>query len=121
MLVLENYLIYLTPGLPHNLDLMHSIAVYLFYAHFGLITVYRTIILGAHLYKKEHVREVLMESAWKTRVAKPRSISGITPGTSRILVCWTSIKSAPGFAVSTAHAACIGSRFEMRLGFSVQV
>lgn len=75
LLVLENYLIYLTPGLPHKLELTHSIAVYLFYAHFGLITVYRTIILGAHLYKKEHVREVLMESAWKNRVAKPRSIT----------------------------------------------
>jgi hypothetical protein len=73
-LVLENYLISLTANLPHKVELTHKIALYLFFIHFTLITIYRTVILIAHLHKKEHVREVLMDTAWKAHLIRQPSI-----------------------------------------------
>src|SRR5215475_14289342 len=70
MLLLENFLIVETPKLPHHVEGMRKVALWLFYTHFLSITVYRTIILIDHLAKKELVREVLTQTAWK-RVVKP--------------------------------------------------
>jgi hypothetical protein len=68
LLALENYLIYLTPGWPHHVELMRTIAVFLFYLHFLLLTVYRTVSLVDHWRKRAQVKEVLVQSSWK-RVA----------------------------------------------------
>jgi len=73
-LLLENYLIYLTPNLPHKTEFTHSAALYLFYIHLGVITTYRTAILVAHLIKRDHVRAVLMDTAWKTNLKKQPSV-----------------------------------------------
>jgi len=72
VLLLENLLIAATPTLPHHVTLMHKIALYLFFIHFAVITIYRTIILVDHLAKKELVREVLMQTAWQ-RVVKQKT------------------------------------------------
>jgi hypothetical protein len=72
LLLLENLLIAETPTLPHHVDLIRKVALYLFYIHFMSITVFRTVILIGHLVKKELVREVLMQTPWK-RVVKART------------------------------------------------
>jgi hypothetical protein len=69
-LLLENYLILLTPGLPHHVELMRTIAVTLFYIHLISISVYRTVVLIAHLAKKDLVREVLLQTSWKGMIAR---------------------------------------------------
>jgi hypothetical protein len=75
VLLLENYLIVLTPRLPHYTGLMHKVALTLFFLHLGSITVYRTVILFAHLAKKEHVREVLMQTPWKRVINEKTNIT----------------------------------------------
>jgi len=75
LLLLENVLIAATPNLPHHVELMRTIAFYLFYAHFISITAYRTAILVAHLAKKELVREVLMQTPWKRVVNEKTNIT----------------------------------------------
>ena len=70
VLLLENYIIHITPDLPHHVELMRSIALWLFYIHLGGITIYRTIILVAHLRKRQMVREFLMETTWKKAFSK---------------------------------------------------
>lgn len=70
LLALENYLIAVTPGLPHHVEWTHRIAVGLFWAHFIFIAGYRSVILASHLMKKDHVRNVLMESVWKSNVER---------------------------------------------------
>lgn len=70
LLVAENALIAVTPNLPHHVAWMHTMAVGLFWAHFIFIACFRTAILAAHLMKKEHVRNVLMESVWKSNVER---------------------------------------------------
>src|SRR6266705_1055404 len=45
VLILENYIIVLTPRLPHNVELAHTIALCLFWRHFILMSSYRTAIL----------------------------------------------------------------------------
>ena len=65
VLLLENVLVIATPGWPHHVELMHKICLGLFYTHFLAITAFRTAILIAHLVKREHVREVLMQTPWK--------------------------------------------------------
>lgn len=75
LLLLENYLIYLTPHLPHKVELMREIGFYLFYLHFISISLYRTVILIAHLFKKEHVRNVLMETAWRSLISRQPNIT----------------------------------------------
>jgi hypothetical protein len=72
LLLLENVLIAATPQLPHHVDWMRTGALWLFYAHFAAITLYRTRILVDHLAKKELVREVLMQTPWK-RTITPRT------------------------------------------------
>lgn len=74
LLLLENYVIFLTPQWPHHVEWMHKAALYLFYGHFAVITLYRTAILVAHLYKKELVREILMQSIWKKSLERQPSI-----------------------------------------------
>lgn len=75
LLLAENVFIYLTPDLPHHVELMHTAGLYAFGIHLGLITIYRTIIFVAHLRKKELVREILMQSVWKTSLEKQPSIT----------------------------------------------
>lgn len=75
LLLLENYVISATPDLPHKVELTHRIALGLFWLHFGALTAYRTAILVAHLARREHVREVLMHSVWKTRLEKQPSVA----------------------------------------------
>jgi hypothetical protein len=72
LLLLENLLIAATPTLPHHVDSMRKVALYLFYIHFLAITGYRTAILIDHLVKRKMVREVLMQTAWQ-RVVKART------------------------------------------------
>lgn len=75
LLLAENLFVHLTPQLPHQVELMHTLALWAFGAHFALITVYRTAILIAHLRKRELVREILMQSVWRTRLEKQPSIT----------------------------------------------
>jgi hypothetical protein len=75
LLLLENVLIAATPNLPHHVELMRTIAFYLFYTHFISITIYRTAILVAHLAKKELVREVLMQTPWKRIINEKTNIT----------------------------------------------
>ncbi len=75
LLLLENVLIAATPNLPHHVELMRTVALYLFYIHFISITVYRTAILIDHLAKKELVREVLMQTAWKRVINEKTNIA----------------------------------------------
>jgi hypothetical protein len=75
VLLLENYLIYLTPSLPHHTELMRKIAIGLFYTHFIALTVYRTAILISHLRRKDHVRDFLLQTSWKRVLSKKWSIT----------------------------------------------
>lgn len=74
LLLLEQYVIYLTPQWPHHVAWMNQAALYLFYGHFAVLTLYRTAILVSHLHKKELVREILMQSIWKQRLERQPSI-----------------------------------------------
>lgn len=74
VLLLENYLIYLTPTLPHHVDWMGKFALSLFYTHFVLLTAYRTAILISHLRRKDHVREFLLQTTWKSALERQPSI-----------------------------------------------
>src|SRR6267378_1276405 len=75
LLLLENVLIAATPNLPHHVELMRTVALYLFYIHFISITVYRTAILIDHLAKKELVREVLMQTTWRRVINEKTNIA----------------------------------------------
>lgn len=75
VLLLQNIVISLTPGLPHHADWMRTAGLALFYIHFLSITLYRTVILVAHLRKKELVREVLMQSPWKRVINEKTNIT----------------------------------------------
>ncbi len=75
VLLLEEVLIAATPTLPHHFDLMRKVAAWLFYTHFLSITIYRTVILTDHLAKKELVREVLMQTAWKRVIKEETNIT----------------------------------------------
>lgn len=75
LLLAENLFIHLTPELPHKADLMRTIALYAFGAHLALITLYRTVIFVAHLRKQELVREILMQSVWRSSLEKQPSIT----------------------------------------------
>jgi hypothetical protein len=75
LLLLENVAIEVTPSLPHHVDFMRRAALVLFYAHLLIITGYRTAILVDHLRKKELVREVLMQTAWKRVVHEKTNIT----------------------------------------------
>lgn len=66
VLVLDNLFIAATPDWPHHTAWMRQGALALFYAHFVLVSAYRTAILIAHLRRREHVREVLMQTKWKS-------------------------------------------------------
>src|SRR5262245_48679328 len=75
LLLLDNVLIAVTPNLPHHVALMRTIALYLFYLHFIAITLYRSVILVAHLAKKGLVREVLRQSPWRKIVREKTNIT----------------------------------------------
>lgn len=65
VLAFDNLFIAATPDWPHHTELMRKAAVSLFYAHFVLVSLYRTVILLAHLRHRERVRDVLMQTSWK--------------------------------------------------------
>jgi hypothetical protein len=75
VLALENIFIYFTPGLPHHVELMRTIGIYLVLAHFIGLTAYRTVVLIDHLRKKELVREVLLQTTWKFYLEKQPNIT----------------------------------------------
>jgi hypothetical protein len=75
LLAADNLFIALTPGLPHHVELMQRLALGLFYAHFGLISLYRTAILVAHLRKRDTVRAFLMETSWKKALIDQPSVT----------------------------------------------
>ena len=75
VLVLEQVAIALTPNLPHNVELMRTAALWLFFLHFVAITVFRTVILVDHLSKKEMVREILMQTPWKRSINQKTNIT----------------------------------------------
>lgn len=75
MLLLEHFLIQRTPAWPHHVELMRRIAIVLFYVHFISITIYRSVILVAHLMSREHVREVLLQTSWKGFIGRRPSIT----------------------------------------------
>ncbi|MFZ5638258.1 MAG: hypothetical protein ACOY82_16905 [Pseudomonadota bacterium] len=65
LLLLENLFVRLTPDLPHKVELMRGIAVWLFWIHLGATTAMRTAILFAHLAKREHALDFLLQTSWK--------------------------------------------------------
>jgi hypothetical protein len=75
LLLLENVAIARTPGLPHHAELLRTISLYLFYTHFAFITLFRTRILIDHLRKKELVREVLTQTAWKRVIREKTNVT----------------------------------------------
>ncbi|WP_116811133.1 hypothetical protein [Steroidobacter cummioxidans] len=75
LLLLENVLINLTPGLPHHTELMRKIAIGLFYTHFIVLTAYRTASLISHLRRKRHVREFLVQTPWKVALQRQPSVT----------------------------------------------
>lgn len=75
VLLLENVLIAYTPQLPHRVDLMRKIGMILLFVHFFAITVYRTVILVHHLRKRELVREILGQTAWKRVVNEKTNVT----------------------------------------------
>ena len=74
-LVVQCWAIRLTPTLPHHTALMRDIALWLFYAHLGVLTVYRTAILISHLRHRDRVQDFLLETTWKTVVSGRRSVT----------------------------------------------
>jgi len=74
VLLLENYVIYLTPEWPHYTQVMHKIVMWAFYIHLIGVTLFRTVVLLDHLRKKDLVRQVLMETAWNGHISRQRSI-----------------------------------------------
>lgn len=75
ILLLETLLVMATPDLPHYSGVMRTAALVLFYVHLITITLYRTAILIAHLAKREHVREVLMQTPWKRVINEKTNIT----------------------------------------------
>ena len=75
LLLIENALIMLTPDAPHNTELMRDIGFGLFYLHIIGLSIYRTAILVDHLRKRELVREILLQTAWKKTLSKQPSIT----------------------------------------------
>ncbi|MBV9496105.1 MAG: hypothetical protein JOZ54_17795 [Acidobacteria bacterium] len=74
ILLAENAVIALTPGLPHQVDWMRKLALGLFYLHFAGLSIYRTVIMADHLRKRELVREVLMQTPWKRVITEKTKI-----------------------------------------------
>ncbi len=74
LLVLENVLIARTPDLPHHTEAMRNVALGLFYFHLLSLSVYRTVILAAHIQKRALLKEVLSQTPWKAQVGGGRSV-----------------------------------------------
>lgn len=70
----DQLFIRLTPDWPHHSAQVGEVALWLFYAHAGLVTAYRTVILVAHLRRRERVREFLMQTTWKRTLLRQPSI-----------------------------------------------
>jgi hypothetical protein len=72
---LDQLVIWATPQWPHNTELMHTIALFGFYAHFVGISIFRTAILVSHMLRRDTVRDALMESGFKLMISRRPSIS----------------------------------------------
>jgi hypothetical protein len=70
VLLMENAFVWATPTWPHHSDWMRNAALLIFYAHFAGISIYRTVILVAHLRKREHARAFLMQTAWRGAIGR---------------------------------------------------
>ncbi|UAA37174.1 hypothetical protein KIH87_10480 [Paraneptunicella aestuarii] len=119
ILLVENVLISLTPQLPHNTELVREVAFYLIYIHFAIITAYRTVILVAHLIKKELVRDVLIETLWKRTVTKKTGVTleifhsyftGLLAHL-MMLIPWYLVVSYLNFSVLFLPIICIANYF----------
>jgi hypothetical protein len=75
LLLLENVAIAATPNLPHHVETVRTVSLWLFYAHLVGITLFRTVILVDHLRKKELVREILMQTAWKRVITEKTNMT----------------------------------------------
>lgn len=75
LLLLENVLIAATPKLPHHVEMMRTVALWMFYIHLLSITVFRTVILIDHLRKKELIREVLLQTSWKRVIDQTSNVT----------------------------------------------
>lgn len=75
LLLLENYIIKITPDWPHYLNFTNQAVLYLFYLHLALISLYRTYILFAHLKERNHVRAVLMDTVWANHLKQQPNIT----------------------------------------------
>jgi hypothetical protein len=75
ILLADQLVIALTPNLPHASGLMRSITIGLFYTHLALLTIYRTVILVAYLRNKSAVQATLMETSWRSALARQPNIT----------------------------------------------
>jgi hypothetical protein len=71
---LDNLLIALTPQWPHQTELMRTIALYLLFGHFIGVSIFRTVILFSHLRHTGTVRDVLVQSAFKSFITRRPNI-----------------------------------------------
>src|SRR5579872_1271207 len=75
ILMIENYVIQLTPWLPHQTALMRKVALWLFYGSFLAILAYRTLILVRQLARGIHVRKFLLQTTWRSALSRQPYIS----------------------------------------------
>ncbi len=74
VLLLDQWFIASTPTWPHHTQAMGKLALWLFYAHFGLLSLYRLAIFASHLRHRERVRAVLAETSWRGALEAQPSI-----------------------------------------------
>lgn len=75
VLGLDQWFIALTPTLPHHTEAMGKLALGLFYAHLGLLSLYRLAIFVSHLRHRERVRAVLAETSWRGALEQQPSMT----------------------------------------------
>jgi len=75
VLAIEFAFVAMTPNLPHFSEQMRTVGIYLFFLHLIGVTVYRTAILVSHLRKRELIREVLMQTAWRKVVHEKTNVA----------------------------------------------
>jgi hypothetical protein len=70
VLAAEYAVIRLTPDWPHHTEWMRQAGLWMFFGHLALLTVYRTVILIAHLRASDHVKAFLMETSWRAALGR---------------------------------------------------
>ncbi|QYF93463.1 hypothetical protein KY495_22830 [Massilia sp. PAMC28688] len=74
LLAADQLFIRATPGWPHHSALMGNIALGLFLVHLALLSLYRTVILAAHLQRRALVREILQQTVWKSALERQPNV-----------------------------------------------